>query len=276
MMNPTNRHLYLSSLKLSEPLPPVLASLQRLQAAHLARYAFQTLSTVTAEAIPLDEDALFRKVVQENRGGYCYELNLLFAALLQSLGFCVRPLTAAVVHDNRPDVPHARTHMMLEVQTEGAAWLVDVGFGGLNPSGPLRLDVRTPQMTPHGAYRIEAYGDGLILSAQTGQEWRMLYRFDLQPQWMPDLEVGNWYVSTHPQSPFRSRLMAARAAENGERHTLLNRRYTLRRADGSSERIELAGADEVLSVLRERFLLQPPAAAQAALQIFWDRLPSDG
>ncbi|WP_312265775.1 arylamine N-acetyltransferase [Neisseria sp.] len=271
-MDKQKLNTYLGSLNVPEPLPPTLESLRHLQAAHLARYAFQSLSTVLGEPVSLAEDDIFRKTVQENWGGYCYELNLLFAALLQSLGFVVRPLTGSIVHDNRPDMPHARTHMMLEVKAAGDAWLVDVGFGGLNPTAPLRLDDRGSQLTPHGAYRIEEYAGSLVLSAQTGQEWRMLYRFDLQPQFMPDLEVGNWYVSTHPKSPFRTRLMAARATPNGERHTLLNRRYTLRRADGSGEHTELPDARAVLAVLHEQFLLSADRLAEPKLQVFLDSL----
>ena len=118
-MDKQKLNTYLGSLNVPEPPPPTLESLRHLQAAHLARYAFQSLSTVLGEPVSLAEDDIFRKTVQENWGGYCYELNLLFAALLQSLGFVVRPLTGSIVHDNRPDMPHARTHMMLEVKAAG-------------------------------------------------------------------------------------------------------------------------------------------------------------
>lgn len=255
-----------------ESLRHDLPTLARLQRAHTERVAFQSLTTVLQQPISLEMTDIFRKVVRERRGGYCYELNLLFAALLMHLGFSVRTLSAAVVHENQPDRPQPHTHVLLEVVAEGKTYLVDVGFGGLNPTAPLQLGKRSSQSTPHGAFRIQPHRDELLLVAEVGHEWHMMYRFDMQTQHLPDLEVGSWYVSTHPRSPFRSRLMAARTGSNGVRHTLRNRRYSRHQLGQESVHQELADAAEVLSVLEQIFGLNTEGVDRERLQRFLDQL----
>ena len=138
---------------------------------------------------------------------------------------------AASSPNNQLEEAGARTHMLLQVTLQGQPWLVDAGFGGLAPTAPLLLESEKTQLTPHGQYRLKPHRDGLVLCAVTGATQQLLYTFDRQPQRRIDLQVGNWFVSTHPHSPFRTRLMAARAVPDGSRHTLLNTRYTLHRPD---------------------------------------------
>lgn len=248
---------YLARLGLDASPPPTLDSLRLLQARHTAAFSFETLSTLLGDAVPLDLPALERKLLQDGRGGYCYELNRVFAALLSQLGFRVRTVAGRVLMDAAEGEQRARTHLVILVELEGAEYLVDVGFGGMVPTAPLRLDQRGPQATGHEPYRLDLREDGYLLSAQVGGEWRPLYLFDLQEQVEIDHVVGNWFVSTHPTSPFRGQLFCARMGE-GVRHTLSNTRYALHRVGAPSQRRELADADEVMAVLVEVFGLRLP------------------
>jgi len=81
--------------------------------------------------------------------------------------------------------------------------------------------------------------------------------FDLQRQEDIDYAVGNWYVSTHPESPFTQRLMVARTGE-GWRKTLNNGSFAIHRMGASSERREVADVDELMKLLRREFDLQVP------------------
>jgi arylamine N-acetyltransferase len=97
------------------------------------------------------------------------------------------------------------------VQVDGDDWLVDAGFGSLTPTVPLRLHDPQPQATPHERYLLRRLpGDGdFVLSAESGDGWRAMYRFDLQAPAPIDNVVGNWYVCTHPDSSFPGQLRAS-------------------------------------------------------------------
>ncbi|MDH5823680.1 arylamine N-acetyltransferase [Luteimonas sp. RD2P54] len=249
------RDAYLQRLGHAQPPPPTLDTLRELQQRHTAEFPFETLSTLLGEPVPLDLPALERKLLHDRRGGYCYELNGLFMALLRELGYEVRALAGRVVMDGGADA--ARTHLLLLVTVDGVRHLADVGFGGLVPTAPLLLDDRGEQATPHESYRLDHDDGEYALHARVMGEWRPLYRFDLQPQSAVDCEVGNWYVSTHPASPFLGHLRAARTGP-GIRKVLLNGRYSLHRIGERSERRELPDADAVLEVLGREFDLHPP------------------
>lgn len=274
-MNTTDFDTYLAQLTPETQPVADWDTLCQLQLAHTCTHAFQSLSTVLHQPISLELDAVYQKVVVQRQGGYCYELNGLFGQLLRHLGYSVRPITGHVVHDNQPDTPHARTHMALLVNVAGADCLVDVGFGGQVPTAPLRLHQRSSQATPHGHYRIKPYQHSLVLSTQQQGQWQMLYAFDLHTQHPIDLEVGNWFVSTHPQSPFRQRLMAARTEPGGKRHSLLNQRYSVHNIGQASEHHPLHNADEILQLLQQVFLLKLPTspAVHDGLQRFLNQLP---
>lgn len=241
--------------------PPSLDTLKQIQLAHLQHYPFQSLSTVLAEPIELETDVVFHKLVSERRGGYCYELNGLLADVLRRLGFSLDTLTGYIVHDNNPATLKARTHTLLNVRVDGQAYLVDVGFGGLVPTSPLKMRLDTVQDTPHGRYQLSAFDSPYslqpmwVLSAEVKDAWQMLYAFDLTPQNQADLQVGNWFVSTHPQSPFRKRLMASRIDENGIRHTLLNRKYRRHQLGQPSTSQTIESVDSLLALLHEVFYI---------------------
>lgn len=245
---------------------PNLASLSQIQMAQLQHYPFQSLSTVLSQPIELTHDVVFDKLVNERKGGYCYELNGLLAQVLQYIGFGVDTLAGYIVHDNNPATPKARTHTLLNVTAEGQDYLVDVGFGGLVPTVPLKMVLDEVQTTPHGRYQLTQFdnanvdgqnGDNpvWVLSAEVKDNWQMLYAFDLTAQNHADLQVGNWFVSTHPQSPFRKRLMASRIEENGVRHTLLNNRYRRHQLGEASVSQDIGSVDELVKVLKDTFHL---------------------
>lgn len=237
---------------------PDLGTLAALQSHHVRAIAFETIAMALQAPVALDPQALQRKVLHEGRGGYCYELNLLFLQLLRALGFRARGLTGRVLMGAEAGQTPARTHMLLLVELPEGRYVADVGFGGMTPTGPLRLDATQAQATPHEPYRIEPAPDqAFTLYAQVGGDWRPLYRFDLAQQAHIDYEVGNWYVSTHPQSPFRGRLLAARMGER-VRHTLQGGRYSLHRLGAASEHREFDDPAAVVALLQDTFGLRVP------------------
>ncbi len=118
---------YLQRINYDGPLAPSAETLRQLHLAHLLSVPFENLSIHRHEPIVLNDDALFEKIVRRRRGGFCYELNGVFAALLRSLGFNVTMLSAEVAN-NEGEFGEPFDHMTLMV-TLDERWLADVGFG---------------------------------------------------------------------------------------------------------------------------------------------------
>jgi N-hydroxyarylamine O-acetyltransferase len=249
--------LYLQRLGYDAPPPPTLDTLRDLQLRHTSTFAFENLSPLSGVPVSIDLDSIQRKLLHDGRGGYCYELNNLYMTLLQHLGFDVRGITGRVVMNVPQGTWAARTHRLTLLTLNGVRYITDVGFGGMVPTAPLRLDTEEEQATPHEHYRITLDDGSYTLSAQVAGEWRAMYVFDLQRQEDVDYEIGNWYVSTHPESPFLQRLMVARTGPE-IRYTLNNGSYAIHRMGGASERREITDPEALIELLREAFGIQVP------------------
>jgi arylamine N-acetyltransferase len=234
---------------------PNLDVLQDLVIAHTQTIPFENLDPVMG--VPVDDlgpEALTDKLVHRRRGGYCYEQNGLMGYVLSEIGFRVRRLAGRVIWMLPPDAPFpAQTHTVLAVTFPGSqgSYLVDVGFGGQTPTSPIRIETGSVQRTTHEPYRLEDRRDGLVLQALIRGEWVPLYEFTTRTQPEIDLNVGSWFVSTHPSSHFVTGLMAARVTDDA-RLNLAGRNLTVHRAD-DSEKIRLEDAAAVVDTLAERF-----------------------
>ena len=256
----SNLALYLQRLGFDAPPAPTLETLRQLQLRHTGAFPFENLSTLSGQPVLIDLPSIEQKVLHDGRGGYCYELNNLFLALLQALGFDARGISGRVVMGQPEGAWTARTHRLSLVTLGGVRYITDVGFGGMVPTAPLMLDTPAEQFTPHEPYRIEQHEDGYTLRANVGGEWRAMYIFDLQRQEDIDYAVGNWYVSTHPESSFARQLMVARTGE-GWRRTLNNGSFAIHRIGRETERRQVADVDELMGLLRSEFDIRVPREA---------------
>ncbi len=268
----TDRALYLRRLGFDVPPAPTLETLRQLQLRHTGVFPFENLTTLSGEPVLIDLPSIERKVLHEGRGGYCYELNNLFLALLQELGFDARAISGRVVMGQPEGAWTARTHRLSLVIIDDVRYITDVGFGGMVPTAPLLLDSRAEQLTPHEPYRIDLHVDGFTLRANVSGEWRAMYIFDLQRQEDIDFAVGNWYVSTHPESSFVKQLMVARTGE-GWRRTLNNGSFAIHRIGHDSERRQIADVQSLIELLHREFGIQAPEHGQ--LNGMLDRLLSE-
>jgi N-hydroxyarylamine O-acetyltransferase len=254
---------------------PSLAALKAIQARHTEAIAFENIDPLLGRPVLLDSASLARKLVDEGRGGYCFEHNLLFKHVLETLGWRVYGLAARVLW-NRPDEEAIapRSHMLLRVELEDESYIVDVGFGGRTPTAPLRLDPAgedpgVEQATPHEPFRLQkagrdGAGDDFDLQCRIGDAWKTLYRFDLQRQQACDYTFANHYLSTHPQSPFVAGLFAARPAR-GRRYALLNNRLSIHHMNGTEEQRALTTTAEIRDALEDLFLIRLPADVRDAM-----------
>ena len=249
-----------------------LDTLRALHWQHAQSIPFENLNPYLGLPVPLDTASLERKLVQQQRGGYCFEQNLLLGEVLRSLGFRVRGLAARVTWNAPEDAVSARTHMLLHIDLAEGVHLADVGFGGMTLTGPLRLEPDIEQQTPHEPFRLLATGSDFIMQAKVREGWRSLYRFDLQAQVLPDYEVTNWYLANHPESRFVRNLVAARPTPQ-RRYALLNGALAVHQRGGPSERRVLESVTELRNVLVDCFRIQLPDVPQldGALQRALDR-----
>ncbi|MCX5541461.1 arylamine N-acetyltransferase [Paraburkholderia sp. CNPSo 3076] len=249
---------YLAQLGYDTPPPPTLDTLRALQERHVCRFPFENLSTLLRLPVPIDTQSLEHKIVHGGQGGYCYELNLLFLALLRALGFDARGVTGRVVMGTRETAWPPRTHLLILVTFEGHGdYIADVGFGRMVPSVPLRLVADEPQATPLECFSLVAGNGQYTLQAKISGIWRALYVFDLQRQEEIDFEIGNWYISTHPTSPLALQLIVARPGV-GLRKSLINGAYAVHHIDGATERRQIDRAGELLELLEHEFGIRVP------------------
>jgi N-hydroxyarylamine O-acetyltransferase len=261
---PLDLDAYLRRVGHDGPLAPTLDVLRALHLRHPMAIPFENLDTFLHRRVPLDLPSVQAKLVAGRRGGYCFEQNLLFRAVLRAIGFRVSALAARVVWGQPPDAVTPRTHMLLRVVADDGVRIADVGFGGATLTAPLCLDDAAPQATPHGVFRLRRDGSVLIEEMRLGDVWQQLYRFELTESADVDHEVANHYVSTWPASHFRHRLIVAKPAATG-RAVLMNDRLTLYGAEGTAVRRTLASAADAADVLDHLFgIVVPEAPAFAA------------
>jgi N-hydroxyarylamine O-acetyltransferase len=235
---------------------PTLETLRGLVDAHSAAISYESIDVLLDRAPKLDLASLQQKMIGKLRGGYCFEQNFLFRGGLLSLGFDVTSLQARVVRGLAIDAPRPMLHMVLQVNLSEGPYLADVGFGNLAPTAPLRLSADVEQDTPHEVMRFIRMGDELTLQSRLGERWEHIYRVVLLPRVDAEYEICNWFTASHPDSPYRSNLIAARPGPNRTRITLFNARLNIRHASGEVERRMLTDSGEYREVLADTFGLK--------------------
>lgn len=254
MSGPIDLASYLERVEYRGDLTPTREVLEGLHLAHATHIPFENIDVLLGRGVSLDLEAIQRKLVGGQRGGYCFEHNTLFAAVLRVAGFTVTPLAARVRHRSTQVLP--RTHMLLLVEIADERFVADVGFGGeglLLPL-PFRAGSASPQFK--WTYRLheEAPGHYALQSLRDGA-WLDLYAFTLEPQHAIDFEMANHFTSTHPGSRFVHMLTVQKLAPE-VRTILRNRELTVDRGD----RVTITGVEgDLLDVLARTFGLRLPA-----------------
>ena len=263
---------YLARIGYQGAALPHLGTLRALHALHPAAIPFENLDPLLGLPVPLDLSSLQHKMVRGGRGGYCFEHNTLFKAVLEAVGFKVTGLIARARWIVTPDAPPTpRTHMMLCVELDGERWLCDVGFGGHLAAAPIRLRLGVEQETPWNIVRLVPVGDLIGLETRLPAGWKECYRFTMEPIFAIDYELANWFTAAHPASRFRSSLVAERLTAE-TRFTIGNRRYIQRHRDGRVEETELQSAEMLADALTHGLGLPDSVDADAV----WRRLDAVG
>jgi N-hydroxyarylamine O-acetyltransferase len=203
---------YLERIDYRGPLTADANVLRDLHRAHLFTVPFENLDIHIAREIVCDEQRFIHKIVNERRGGFCYELNGAFAALLRTLGFHVTLLSARVPCADGSDGPDF-DHLTLRVDLD-EPWLADIGFGD-SFLEPLRLQPSLEQPQMGRAYRLSQADDLWQSEVKTEREWKKEYLFTLQPRQLGEFAEMCRYHQTSPDSPFTRKRVCSRATPDG-------------------------------------------------------------
>ncbi len=266
-----NLDAYFTRIGYTGPRTPNLATVQAIHALHAAAIPFENLDPFLGRPVSVDLGDVQDKLVARKRGGYCFEQNTLFRAVLEALGLSVTTLLARVYWNIPPDAPTPpRTHMILRTTIDGLDIIADVGFGGHLLAHPYALRADSEQEVGLATLRLIDEGPQHLLQVRGGDDWRAIYRFTLEPAAPVDIELANWFTATHPESRFRKLLILQRLLPDA-RLVLLNRHFTRRSPGGKAETSLIADAPALAKVLAAEFgIVAPPDDAQAILA----KLPS--
>lgn len=257
---------YLARIGLPGPPPATPEGLRALQEAQLGAIPFENLDPLTGRLPDLAPAALWRKLVEDRRGGYCYELNDLFGAALAAAGFTARPVLARV----RMGAPEggARTHLAWTVAAGGREWLADCGFGGPGPRVPLAIDP-AEQHDGHDSFRIRRDGDERVVEKAVPDGWLSLYGFDNCRPRPIDVEAANVVSTRWERAPFGSTLVLSRLLPDG-RVSCRNRDGRTTRG-GATELWRLYSAAGLGERLADDFGIRAP---RALVEAAWLRIAS--
>lgn len=254
------------------PRAPTFDVLQAVCARHASAFPFENIDPLLGCTPDLAPAALQGKMIEQERGGYCFEQNTVLREVLQGLGMQVIGLAARVVWMAPPEMPpRARTHMLLKVETadrQGRAFIVDVGFGGQLFNVPLLLAPDVEQSTPNGLMRIAHDEGSYAVETLLPQGWAPLYRFDLQALLPVDYEPLNWFTATHPTSIFRHNLLVQSLTSDG-RISLLNDRFVRVLNGGEAQVKRIDNVEDFDAALRQVFKIALPVPAHE----LFDRIP---
>lgn len=247
---------YLRRIGYDGPLEPTLDTLRRLHRAHLLTVPFENLDISRKRPIALFRDRLFQKIVERQRGGFCYELNGLFAELLKNLGFDVMLLSARVIIDQTrvpPEFDHLTLLVMFQSENvETERWLADVGFGD-SFIEPLRL-VNSLEETQQGYfYCLNEIKPGQWSAKRRKVEeanWEGMYDFSLIPRQLGEFSPMCRYHQSSPDSGFTKSRVCSIATVDG-RKTLSDRKLILTRDGQRTERD--VGEGEYYRILKDEF-----------------------
>ncbi|MEO6394974.1 MAG: arylamine N-acetyltransferase [Devosia sp.] len=252
MSQEANLDAYLKRLNFSGSIAPVAETLALLHQLHPAAIPFENLDPLMELPVRLQLSDLEQKLIVERRGGYCFEHNLLFKAVLEAMDFTVKPLAARVLWGHGEDEERPLNHMVLAVETDGTEYLADVGFGGQVLTAPLRLVAGLEQETPNERFRLMGGDPDWRLESDIKGEWKPLYSFDMTERTLEDYVAMNDAVAP----TFFGDLRVARS-EPGKRFNLRNTRLNTH-TGGETETRTLSTLLEIRDVLTTVFGIQLP------------------
>lgn len=211
--------LYLERIGYTGTVSHDYAALKELQFCHMTTVPYENLDILAGKPLRLDSESLYEKIVTARRGGYCFELNGAFGALLRALGFDVTDCMARFLK-GETGIP-MRRHRVLQVRCGGGLYLCDVGVGMINPVYPVNLDTPEAQAIGNEQYKVtKDHFFGTVLHQCYEGVWDRLFAFTDEPQLDIDYVMPSFYCEKHPDSPFNKADMLAIQTRCGGKNSI--------------------------------------------------------
>ena len=221
-----------------------------LQRKHLETIPYENLDILQGIPLSLDVDDLFEKIILRRRGGYCFELNALFAWLLRNLGFEVTDYFARFLL-NEPEIP-MRRHHVLGVSFGGECYLCDVGVGLVIPRVPIPLKAGALSRQNGEEYKLDKEDFlGYVLYERKGEGWRQLYAFTKELQLPVDFVATSFYCENFPGSIFKNVKMVHIFTADGRKSMTDGELRVF--SPGGVEVVPIGTADEEARILKQHF-----------------------
>ena len=243
---------YLDRIKYTGDLETNAHNLAKLQQAHVYAVPFEDLDIHYGTVLSLDLNDLKTKVIEKNRGGFCYELNYLFGSLLDALGYQVHYISARVFNEFTGLEGPEFDHMALLV-TSGEKWLVDVGFGGRAFTQPLLMMTTDVQTDPAGFFKVDQVGNDRfqVVRSLDRSEFLPLYNFSLDKQGIEHFHAECQWKQTDPGSHFVKNKICTMATPEG-RKSILNHEFSIREGKMKST-IKITDLQHERNILSDHF-----------------------
>jgi len=245
------------------------ATLADVHRAHVVSIPFENFDSSAGRPVSLDPEHLERKFLKQGRGGYCFEQNLLLMSALESIGVDeVAPMLARVRIGAAPGEERPLNHLLLRVVADGVPWLADVGFGGGGILDPVPFEAGAESDQSGWRYRLVEDDAELVLQVFQDGEWADLYGFVPEPAPRADIEVNNWYTSTHPESQFVTGLFfGARRVDRCLTLFVSEQAVLIDRGVGEASNVTEVGIDQVPALLAERFGIAGAVACDGRVRL---------
>lgn len=253
-MNNTKIQQYLRKLQLSK-IEISYAGLKALQEQHMKNIPFENLDVMVGRDILLSPKHLFNKIVVGKRGGYCFELNLLYASLLNSLGFKPKPVMGRVWLRNPKQIP-PRNHLAHLLELDGKTYLTDVGFGALAPRVPLDISTSTEVEDGDGIVRvINTEASQYMVQRKVGHLWESQYSFENILISNEDIYIANFYMSKCNSSHFKQDRFIGLFTDSG-RVGLFENKFSRRVGIKIVESSTVSTREEWLAKIKDTFNIE--------------------
>ncbi|HZK25657.1 MAG TPA: arylamine N-acetyltransferase [Oscillospiraceae bacterium] len=240
-------------------------TLKGLHIAHTLNVPFENLDVHFKKPIRLDRESLYQKIVENKRGGYCFEMNGMFSFVLKEMGFKVLDVLARGTRDGKEFFSQSHQVMVVEIGDE--LWLADVGFGNDGITAPVLLEEGVDQQQFTHTYRIlKDPKHGYILQSKVDGEYKYMYAFHLINCHPMDFEMANYFMATYPNSFFSIMKMCTMPTKEG-RVTLTdirNEKKFKQLVNGQVTETNLNSEDEFKEKLQQYFALDYEAIKQSA------------
>lgn len=252
---------YLDQINYYGPTEPSLENLTIIQRQHLLHIPYENLDLMNGVPLNLDAGALFQKIILNQRGGYCFELQGLFYYLLKSLGYLVTQYAGRFMDE--PGDIQMRRHRILVVELEDKRYVCDAGVRSESPRCPLELTEGLVQTDGISEYRYQKdpFFGWVLMQREAGKDWKHMLGFTKEVQIDVDFIMPSFYCEKHPDSTFNKFMKVSIFTPDSDL-TIVGNTFKVYRGGKVVERHELQTNEDAVKLLKDTFGIQVPDSYQ--------------